>query len=198
MFYRYSSALNSLRPSAQFASVQPQVSVGVSSVPSSCVSPVLIDSNVSMSALRASVIARSSAVNQVSRNVSTTPKFMAAAVQVVDNTGPGSAPYGDPNMMLGRDGKLIPKLPKGTVVGSLVMGEHGMFNPKVRAHQLEALKVVGHGGTHFSTPASRFRYHLGLVLTVFCTWMFGVNLYMISSNNMLFPYNVIYTDPKKK
>jgi hypothetical protein len=50
------------------------------------------------------------------------------------------APYGDPTKMLGTNGKLINKLPKGTVVGKFVMGDHGLYSPSYRARQLQLLR----------------------------------------------------------
>lgn len=92
------------------------------------------------------------------------------------------APYGDPNKMLGVSlffysslsfdrtlnvqvgGKLIPKLPKGTRVGRFVMGDHGLYDPKIRAKKQKWWSASQAGVAPYNVSSSpMFFYLLGIM-----------------------------------
>jgi len=98
------------------------------------------------------------------------------------------APYGDPNVMLGKGGKLIPKLPLGERHGKMVMGEHGLYYPELRAwrHQLQAAHQAGIPPFLATGYKGYMKYKFALSLAVFCACGIVYNLFSIISGKRPF------------
>lgn len=205
-FYRFSSLGNQLRPTTQFHAFLPQ-GFHTNYRPSADI--VDADGN------------KMQAVRQVTRKVSTAaPRQVSMPTAHAPTSGAMAtshgvayplldinvdipkehlaAPYGDPNKMLGVGGKLIPKLPKGTRVGRFVMGDHGLYDPAIRAKKQKWWSASQAGVAPYNVSSSpALFYALGAIAT-YCVVKSFINIYAITTNTPPLHWKFLYPEDYKK
>jgi len=113
--------------------------------------------------------------SQSSRSVSAVPirpKTKPPTLEEFDPLNPGE-------WQVGAGGKILPRLPEGTRVGSLMMGKYGLYDPKVRKRQEGFAKGLAEGkwsehATPFETRMSYIAYFLGSCAMVLTAWNYWV------------------------